>query len=141
MMGVRTYDFGNGVKVLAHPTAYHSMAQRFSTREKAEAALHEVRLNGIRSLILEDGGHFYVEIEPRNELKSPEQNNCDGGGPHRPGEVRVYPIGGGGNLILCQACWAHEVGFEIERLRAARVPNSEWNLLKWEDAQVYKGDE
>lgn len=68
------------------------------------------------------------------------QNNCDGGGPHRFGEVRVYPIGRSGNLILCRGCFAHEVGFEIDRLKAARIPNNKWDLLRWEDARVYKGE-
>lgn len=67
------------------------------------------------------------------------QNNCDGGGPHRSGEVRVYPIGGGGNLILCQACYGHEVGFEMDRQRDQGVPNSQWvTPPKWEDLKVYK---
>jgi len=70
-----------------------------------------------------------------------EQNNCDGGGPHRPGVVKVYPIGGSGNLILCQSCFGHERGFEMDRLKTAQVPNSEWNLPKWEDAKVYGEEE
>jgi len=31
------------------------------------------------------------------------------------GEVRVYPLGSGGNLILCHACWAHENKYRRER--------------------------
>lgn len=35
--------------------------------------------------------------------------NCDGGRcKSATGEVRVYPLGGGGNLILCATCWAYE---------------------------------
>ena len=51
--------------------------------------------------------------------------NCCGGECRQPhGEVRMYPLGGGGNLILCQACWAHENRYRFERqsdyLRLAR---------------------
>jgi hypothetical protein len=69
------------------------------------------------------------------------QNNCDGGGPHRSGEVRVLPIGGGGNLILCRACYGHEVGREMDRQRADGVPNSAWQIpLKWELLKIYWED-
>ena len=35
--------------------------------------------------------------------------NCDGAHCTDPaGEVRVYPLGAGGNLILCYRCWQHE---------------------------------
>ncbi len=68
------------------------------------------------------------------------QNNCDGGGPHRSGEVRVFPVGGSGNLILCRACYGHEIGFEMDRQRDQGVPNSQWiTPPKWEELKVYEG--
>ena len=44
-----------------------------------------------------------------------ENNECCGSGPHTAGQVRVYPLGGGGNLILCRHCWAHENRYRYER--------------------------
>jgi hypothetical protein len=56
--------------------------------------------------------------------------NCGGSHcRHEHGEVRVYPIGSGGNLILCKACWAYENQYHHER----KEPGS---IHKWDEAEV-----
>ena len=65
--------------------------------------------------------------------------NCDGGHcRHSSGEVRLYPLGGGANLILCAACWAHENAYRSERGRETRAPEN-WPPLDWATAAVYGG--
>ena len=57
------------------------------------------------------------------------------------GEVRVYPLGSGGNLILCHACWAHEN--RSRHLKGVHYGRpEEWPQLDWAKAEVYcnKGD-
>jgi hypothetical protein len=42
-------------------------------------------------------------------------NYCNGLGPHLgPKEVRLMPLGGGGNAILCLSCWAEENKFRFD---------------------------
>jgi hypothetical protein len=68
--------------------------------------------------------------------------NCCGSGPHVAGEVRVYPLGGGANLILCAACWCRENQYRIER-QSQRLPRKidendfDWPLHNWRKAEVY----
>jgi hypothetical protein len=66
-----------------------------------------------------------------------ENNNCDGSGPHMPGEVRVLPIGGGANLILCRACHAHELRFRRERSREL-ADACQFDLPEWATLEVYQ---
>ena len=64
--------------------------------------------------------------------------NCDGEHCTSPaGEVRLYPLGGGANLILCQACAAHENKYRYERGRATGQPNK-WPQINWFQCEVYK---
>ena len=53
------------------------------------------------------------------------------------GQVRVYPIGAGGNLILCRACFDHENAYNRERERQERRPRGHWPSVEWERAKVY----
>jgi hypothetical protein len=63
--------------------------------------------------------------------------NCDGGQCRsETGEVRVYPLGGGGNLILCHACWTHENQYRIERARETKNPDN-WPTINWAAAEIY----
>jgi len=41
--------------------------------------------------------------------------NCDGAGPHTAPTVKMYPLGAGGNAILCLFCWAAENRYHYER--------------------------
>jgi hypothetical protein len=79
-------------------------------------------------------------------------NNCDGDHcTSEHGEVRVYPLGAGGNLILCQACWAHENRYRWQRAfdhnggsgkTSLDVAGSEgeklWPQENWYIAEVYE---
>lgn len=68
-------------------------------------------------------------------MKNP---NCDGGRcKSATGEVRVYPLGGGGNLILCAACWAYENRYRAERARETKAPEN-FPQVKWEASEVYQ---
>jgi hypothetical protein len=52
------------------------------------------------------------------------------------GEVRVYPLGAGGNLILCFACWAHENRFRhASGLRYGRP--EDFPQVNWNTAEIY----
>lgn len=71
-------------------------------------------------------------------MRNPNKNwNCDGDRCTNPkGEVRVYPIGsGGGNLILCKACFAYENAYNIARAHETKSPEN-WPQHKWEDCDV-----
>lgn len=62
-------------------------------------------------------------------------NNCDGDHcQSATGEVRVLPYGGGGNLILCRACFDHEIAWRKERNREVHSP---FNLPLWNSLSVY----
>lgn len=52
------------------------------------------------------------------------------------GEVRVYPLGGGGNLILCRACWIHENSYRRSRV-ADGMEADAYPQENWETAEVY----
>lgn len=54
---------------------------------------------------------------------------CDGAGPCVGNETRLYPTGGGGNLILCEACFRREARFNEERGN---------DLMDWSKAKSYK---
>lgn len=64
--------------------------------------------------------------------------NCDGSHCRcATGEVRLYPLGGGANLILCLACWAHENRYRYERGKETRNMET-WPQLNWFEAEVYQ---
>jgi len=52
------------------------------------------------------------------------------------GEVRVLPTGGQGNLILCRACFLHELRYRQERNRALSV-DCQFELPTWDSLKVY----
>lgn len=64
-------------------------------------------------------------------------NHCDGSGPHNgPDEVRVMPLGGGANLILCRACFNRENRYRIARGHETKAPEN-WPTVEWDAARVY----
>jgi hypothetical protein len=70
-------------------------------------------------------------------MMSTENPMCCGGRCLRAtGEVRVYPLGGGGNLILCRDCWRHENAYRRECGAHYGRPE-EWPQLDWNAAKVY----
>jgi hypothetical protein len=63
--------------------------------------------------------------------------NCDGDKcQYGTGEVRVYPLGGGGNLILCRACWIHENNYRHSRGVETGAPEN-WPQVMWASSKVY----
>lgn len=52
------------------------------------------------------------------------------------GEVRVMPLGGDGNVILCAACFAHENNYRRERGRETGAPEN-WPIVDWSTAKIY----
>jgi hypothetical protein len=82
-----------------------------------EGGIEHINILRVKMLGVQDGLH---------------NPNCDGGHCTTAiGEVRVYPLGGGGNLILCHSCWAHE-----NRYRFAK----HWPQLNWHTAKQYGDD-
>jgi hypothetical protein len=62
--------------------------------------------------------------------------NCDGNKCTDPkGETRVYPLGSGGNLILCRECFAHENRYR--RLRCEESGRQDWPTFNWNEAKPY----
>jgi len=60
-----------------------------------------------------------------------QNNYCCGSHCRDPNsEVRVMPIGGGGNLILCRECWDYENRWRKSTSRVAH---------EWYQAEVYDG--
>lgn len=65
------------------------------------------------------------------------KNHCDGAGPHGgPDVVRLYPLGGGGNLILCECCAARENRYRRERGRETGAPEN-WPQINWHECEHY----
>jgi hypothetical protein len=63
--------------------------------------------------------------------------NCDGGHCREPkGQVRVYPLGGGANLILCRACCEHENYYRAQRSRDVGEPDK-WPRHEWSECEIY----
>lgn len=63
--------------------------------------------------------------------------DCDGSGPHGPGEIRQLPLGGDGNLLLCRACCSRELAWRKGRNDEMGVENAtlryalpQWSSLK-----------
>jgi len=64
-------------------------------------------------------------------------NMCDGSHCNKEtGEVKLYPLGGGGNLILCGVCWAHENKYNYNRGRETGRPE-DFPQHDWYKAKVY----
>jgi len=63
--------------------------------------------------------------------------NCDGDHCTDPnGEVRVFPLGAGGNLILCAACFRHENAYRRQRATETRRPE-DFPQHVWAECEVY----
>jgi hypothetical protein len=60
--------------------------------------------------------------------------NCDGDHCRdEKSQIRVYPLGSGGNLLLCPACFAHENAYRAGRGgERAGFPQ-----VSWECAEIY----
>lgn len=63
--------------------------------------------------------------------------NCDGGYcTSATGEVRVYPLGAGGNLHLCMACFTRENRYRYHRGVETKNPDN-WPQVDWVKAEKY----
>ena len=66
-------------------------------------------------------------------------NNCDGSGPCKPGEVRLLPLGSSphhGNIILCEYCFHREISCRQERNRKLAA-DCAFKLPLWTDCEIY----
>jgi hypothetical protein len=61
-------------------------------------------------------------------------NNCNGDGPHRGSQVRLLPTGGGGNAILCRACFRREMAYRYDRNREVK---GSFDIPVWDSLKVY----
>jgi hypothetical protein len=50
--------------------------------------------------------------------------------------VRLYPTGGGGNMIYCEACFANENRYRFNRGRETRCPEN-FPQVAWATAKPY----
>lgn len=55
-------------------------------------------------------------------------------------EVRVYPLGGGANLILCHSCFAHENKYRFNKAKQYKWPDDRWPQINWETAEHYPNE-
>lgn len=69
---------------------------------------------------------------------NPNKNwNCDNDKCTSPtGEVRKLPTGGGGNLILCHACYVHELRFREERNK--ELGRDAFLVPAWVELEAYE---
>jgi len=56
------------------------------------------------------------------------------------GLVRVYPLGGGANLVLCKGCWDWENKYRLGRGYETGNRGA-FPTVNWEAAEVYGGEE
>lgn len=68
--------------------------------------------------------------------KTITNQNCDGSGPCRPGQVRKLPLGEGANIILCRSCFGREIAYRKARNKLL-APELRFELPKFEDLEVY----
>ena len=71
-------------------------------------------------------------------MNFPGNPNCDGSRCQRlfndpPSEVRVLPMGGGANLILCRVCFDAEILWRKCEICSGR----EFDLPSWDELEVY----
>lgn len=52
------------------------------------------------------------------------------------GQVRVLPIGGGSNLIVCQHCFNHEMNYRKELNKGRRI-FTQFDIVRWKDLEIY----
>lgn len=66
-----------------------------------------------------------------------QNNMCDGSRCRsNVGEVRILSTGGSGNVIVCRACFDHEIAFRRERNKELSS-DAAFDLPRWEDLKVY----
>ena len=64
--------------------------------------------------------------------------NCDNDYCHwSDGQIRVLPLGGAGNALLCRACYQHEIEWRKGRNRELGKA-FQFDIPDWESLKVYK---
>lgn len=63
--------------------------------------------------------------------------NCDGSGPCSEGSVKLLPLGGGANLILCKNCWNREMEYRKTR-NLSLGTFAQYDIVRWEDGKLYE---
>jgi hypothetical protein len=63
-------------------------------------------------------------------------NSCDGNGPHGGKDIRVLPIGGDSNLLVCHYCFVREIDYRIERNRGLSN-ECKFDLPSWKNLKIY----
>lgn len=73
-------------------------------------------------------------------MKTTVNPRCDGSHcTEENGAVKLFPLGGGSNGILCLSCWAHENKYRYERGKETGRPE-DWPQLNWFDAPMVPDD-
>lgn len=63
---------------------------------------------------------------------------CDGSWcSHSYGTVKLYPTGGGGNMIYCVDCFRHENAYRAMRRNEKNVDPENFPSVPWDTAKVY----
>ena len=66
--------------------------------------------------------------------------NCDGAKcTKETGTVKVYPLGAGGNLILCYDCFENENNYRKRKIRDG-YSKENFPIINWSTAKVYIGE-
>ena len=87
--------------------------------------------------VLHEKHRAALPFNHRKEIVVAKNYNCDGSHcRERNGEVRVYPIGGGANLILCASCAAHENSYRWQRGRETGRPE-DFPQVNWHTCEPY----
>jgi hypothetical protein len=77
-----------------------------------------------------------VRVKGEKHMSDMNPNCCGAHCRDSGAEVRVYPLGGGGNRILCRQCWAHENRYRFNRGREMSRPQ-DWLQQDWYAAEIY----
>lgn len=88
----------------------------------------------VRNLLIDCREYFNAQAVT-NIMKNP---NCDNDKClQSAGEVRLLPLGSGANLILCKACFEHEIRYRRERNRSLGREN-QFQTPTWEMLSKYE---
>jgi hypothetical protein len=131
---------------IAHAKAGHRLLDAIELLTPPSVPAIEQTLGEISGSLDQAGKHLQGTIADLGQLVaetnqwvvpgSVQNNMCDGGCcVTTDGEVRVLPLDEGSNLILCRACFEHEMAFRRDENK--RVPVL-YEILAWESLKVYK---
>jgi hypothetical protein len=74
----------------------------------------------------------------KGELNMPRNSHCDYDNcTDATGQVRLLPTGGGGNAILCYACYCQEMTWRRERNKERTIGAVKFDIPNWTDLKIY----